>query len=83
VGALRGLQDVKIPSLLIFVSYWIIALPLGYWMAFYLQWGAIGIWTGLLIGLTLVALAVTYRFHRLSSALLTLAHRADKVNEHG
>lgn len=81
VGALRGLQDVKIPSLLIFISYWIIALPLGYWMAFVLGWGAIGIWSGLLIGLTLVALAVTYRFHALSRALLRSAHRADKINE--
>lgn len=83
VGALRGLQDVKIPSLLIFVSYWVIALPLGYWMAFVLNWGAIGIWSGLLIGLTLVALAVTYRFHVLSRALLRSAHGTDKINENG
>jgi len=82
VGALRGLQDVKIPSLLIFVSYWIIALPLGYWMAFVLQWGAIGIWAGLLLGLTLVALAVTWRFHVLSQARLLSANRSDKINQH-
>lgn len=82
VGALRGLQDVKIPSLLIFISYWVIALPLGYWMAFVLGWGAIGIWSGLLIGLTLVACAVTYRFHRLSLALYHSAHRTNEINEH-
>jgi MATE family multidrug resistance protein len=51
-GALRGLQDVKIPSLLILVAYWVIALPLGYVLAFVLHWAAIGIWIGLFIGLT-------------------------------
>lgn len=65
-GALRGLQDVKIPSLLIFVAYWIIALPLGYWLAFHLQLGPKGIWYGLLIGLTVTALAMVFRFQLLS-----------------
>ena len=65
-GALRGLQDVKVPSLLIFVAYWIIALPLGYWFAFPLKMGANGIWIGLSIGLTLTATAMVVRFNRLS-----------------
>lgn len=70
VGALRGLQDVKIPSVFIFISYWIIGLPLGYWLGFSLQWGAKGIWIGLLIGLTLTALAMLWRFRFLSGKLL-------------
>ncbi len=70
VGALRGLQDVKIPSLLIFVAYWIIALPLGYVLAFKLGWGASGIWIGLLTGLTLTATAVVIRFDRLSKKII-------------
>lgn len=65
-GALRGLQDVKIPSMLIFVAYWVIALPLGYWLAFPLQMGANGIWIGLFLGLTLTAGAMVVRFNRLS-----------------
>ena len=65
-GALRGLQDVKIPSLLIFVAYWIIALPLGYWLAFPLKMGPSGIWIGLFLGLTLTATAMVVRFHKLS-----------------
>ncbi|MCW5910018.1 MAG: MATE family efflux transporter [Cyclobacteriaceae bacterium] len=69
-GALRGLQDVKIPSLLIFVAYWIIALPLGYVLAFKFQTGAYGIWIGLLIGLTVTATAMVTRFHWLSRAVL-------------
>lgn len=65
-GALRGLQDVKIPSLLIFIAYWILALPIGYVLAFPLGYGAIGIWMGLLLGLTLTALAMVWRFNHLS-----------------
>ncbi len=69
IGALRGLQDVKVPSLLIFVAYWIIGLPLGYVLGFQLNWGAPGIWTGLLIGLTLTALAMLWRFRQLSQRI--------------
>lgn len=69
-GALRGLQDVKVPSLLIFVAYWIIALPTGYLLAFPAGFGALGIWFGLLLGLTLTATAMVVRFHRLSHRLL-------------
>jgi MATE family multidrug resistance protein len=69
IGALRGLQDVKIPSLLIFISYWIIGLPLGYCLAFVFGWGAIGIWLGLLLGLTLTATAMFLRFKKLAGSL--------------
>ncbi|MFZ5970812.1 MAG: MATE family efflux transporter [Bacteroidota bacterium] len=69
IGALRGLQDVKVPSLLIFAAYWIIGLPLGYVLGFQLHWGAPGIWTGLLIGLTLTALAMLWRFRALSQRI--------------
>lgn len=60
-SALRGLQDVKIPSVFILVSYWVIGLPLGYWLAFRADYGATGIWMGLLIGLTLTAIAMFLR----------------------
>jgi MATE family multidrug resistance protein len=72
IGALRGLQDVKVPSLLIFISYWIIGLPLGYWLGFHSGMGPAGIWTGLLIGLTLTASAMLWRFNYLSKRLLTI-----------
>lgn len=64
-GALRGLQDVKVPSVLIFISYWVIALPLGYYLAFVVQSGATAIWIGLLIGLTLTATAMLLRLQRM------------------
>jgi multidrug resistance protein, MATE family len=61
-SALRGLQDVKVPSVFILMAYWIIGLPLGYWLCFKQGWGAPGIWIGLLIGLTLTAIAMLMRF---------------------
>lgn len=70
VGALRGMQDVKIPSLLIFVAYWIIGLPLGYWLGFILGYGAIGIWSGLFIGLMLTAIAMFLRLQSMLNRLL-------------
>lgn len=65
IGALRGLHDVKVPSLLIFLSYWVIGLPLGYWLGIHTSLGAVGIWLGLLIGLTLTATASFMRLRGL------------------
>jgi MATE family multidrug resistance protein len=70
IGILRGVADVKVPSLLIFVAYWIIAMPLGYLMSHTSDttvfWhGVNGIWLGLSIGLTLSACVLSYRFYSL------------------
>lgn len=70
-GALRGLQDVKIPTFFIFIAYWIIGLPLGYWLGFKMDFGPKGIWIGLLIGLTLTATAMLTRFLHLCKKLRT------------
>jgi multidrug resistance protein, MATE family len=65
LGALRGLQDVKIPTTITFVAYWVLALPLGYFLGFKFNLGAQGIWWGLLIGLTVSAIALYVRFRNL------------------
>lgn len=70
IGALRGLQDVKVPSVFIFIAYWVIGLPLGYWFGFHTSLGPVGIWTGLLIGLTITAAAMLWRFNYMSRKLL-------------
>lgn len=70
IGALRGLQDVKVPSVFIFIAYWIIGLPLGYYFGFHTDLGPVGIWTGLLIGLTITATAMLCRFNYMSRKLL-------------
>ncbi len=70
LGSLRGLSDVKIPTLVTMVSYWFIAIPVGYVLGIMLDMGSIGIWIGLLIGLTLAAIAHVWRFNSLTKKLL-------------
>lgn len=62
VGCLRGLSDVRVPMIYGIISYVGIALPLSYLLAFKWELGAMGIWSGLAITITLMAAAVTIRF---------------------
>lgn len=64
LGALRGLEDVKVPSVVALLAYWAVALPLGYFMGFKLHWGAPGVWAALLVGLSIVAGVLLLRFRR-------------------
>jgi MATE family multidrug resistance protein len=70
LGALRGMSDVRVPTIVTLVAYWIIGLPLGYVFAFVFGMQEVGIWYGLLIGLTVTGILLLFRFHRLSSRLL-------------
>lgn len=69
VGLLRGAKDVKIPTLLVGIAYWAVGLPIGYLLAFHFDMGAPGIWTGLIIGLSLVSIFLTIRFLKLKRNL--------------
>ncbi len=69
LGALRGLQDVKIPMYITFVAYWIIGFPISYYLGKHTNLGAVGIWIGLLAGLTAAALFLYIRFARLTLKL--------------
>ena len=66
LGCLRGIQDVKIPSILTFIAYWIITIPLGYYLTVVLKMGAFGMWIALGIGLTISAVLLVLRFKNLS-----------------
>lgn len=66
-GALRGLTDVRVPTVLTFVAYWVIALPLGYGLAFHTALGPAGVWTGLAVGLACAAVLLAARFQRLTA----------------
>lgn len=63
-GMLRGLHDTMIPMLLAAIGYWVAGLPLGILLGFYLGWGGVGIWAGLVSGLTAVAVMMTLRWMR-------------------
>lgn len=65
LGALRGIGDVNLPTIITLVSYWVIALPVGYLLCFRFNWGVEGMWVGLLLGLTVSAVFLTLRFYRL------------------
>jgi len=62
VGALRGLTDVRVPAALTFAAYWLLALPLGYSLAFHTRLGPRGLWVGLAAGLSTAAISLTWRF---------------------
>ncbi|ARS35097.1 MATE family efflux transporter [Pontibacter actiniarum] len=70
LGALRGLEDVRIPSLISLVAYWVIGLPVGYFLCFKAGFGVDGIWMGLLVGLSVAAVLLTLRFKMLSNRLI-------------
>ena len=70
LGALRGLQDVKIPTVICFISYWIIGFPVSFYFGQEDQLGSMGIWLGLLAGLTSSALLLYFRFNYLSRKLI-------------
>lgn len=70
LGALRGMQDVKIPTYLTFVAYWIVGFPISYLLGRTFNFGSQGIWIGLLAGLTTSALLLFLRFNYLSNALI-------------
>jgi multidrug resistance protein, MATE family len=63
IGILRGLTDVKIPTAITFIAYWIVGLPVGYLFGFTLKMGVQGVWFGLLLGLTTSAILLTLRFN--------------------
>jgi len=66
VGLLRGLHDVKIPTLFISIAYWVIGIPFGYYLAFHAGMESRGIWMGLVTGLSIAAVSMTYRFFSIS-----------------
>jgi MATE family multidrug resistance protein len=70
IGVLRGLTDVKGPTIITFFAYWIISLPIGYLLAFNFNMGVDGVWIGLLIGLTVSAILLTLRFNHKSKQII-------------
>lgn len=67
LGALRGLQDVWIPSWICFISYWVFGLPVSYYLGTQTELKLNGIWIGLLIGLTISSILMYTRFRHLTN----------------
>jgi MATE family multidrug resistance protein len=65
-GALRGLKDTRVPMFITVFAYWGLGLPLGYWLGLVKGQGAPGLWTGLILGLSVAACLLGWRFWRLA-----------------
>jgi multidrug resistance protein, MATE family len=74
LGALRGLQDVKIPTILTFISYWVVGFPISYFLGKEEMYGSFGIWLGLLAGLTTASILLFIRFNSLTLNLIKQKH---------
>ncbi len=62
IGMLRGLTDAKIPMFITFIAYWIVGIPVGLLLGFHFHLEVIGVWLGLLVGLSIAAISFFIRF---------------------
>lgn len=69
LGVLRGIHDTRFPTAITIFAYWVIGLPLGYYLAFTMQYSLFGVWYALLLGLTISAILLTIRFLKLSKSV--------------
>ncbi|WP_241518422.1 MATE family efflux transporter [Bacteroidetes bacterium endosymbiont of Geopemphigus sp.] len=70
LGALRGMQDVKIPMWLTFFAYWVVAIPLAWYCSVQRHMGAFGVWIGLGVGLTVSSLLLITRYNKKTNRLI-------------
>jgi MATE family multidrug resistance protein len=68
-GALRGMNDTRIPLLFAAISYWLIGFPAAYGLAFWTKFGAVGVWIGLSCGTAVYAILLIMRFRLLARRL--------------
>jgi len=62
-GALRGLNDTRMPMLYAAISFWLVGFSTAYTLAFPLGLGAVGIWIGFSLSVTIFAVLLVWRFH--------------------
>ena len=74
-GMLRGLHDTRVPMIFTFIGYWAIGIGIGAWLAFSQGWQGQGIWTGLAIGLAIVAILMIWRWRHRERLGLTQINR--------
>jgi MATE family multidrug resistance protein len=63
-GALRGLGDTRTPALVHFAGYWLVGMPVAWYLCFNRGWGVTGIWVGLTSALILIGLILLAAWHR-------------------
>lgn len=68
LGVLRGMGDVNVPTIITFISYWIIGLPIAYLLGVHLNLGVMGVWYGLVLGLMASSIMLFLRFQKISKS---------------
>ncbi len=68
IGALRGLKDTRMPMVFNLISYWIVGLPIGYFLGIVGSFGAQGLWAGFIAGLLMSACLNNLRFFWLTKS---------------
>ncbi len=67
LGILRGMGDVNYPTIITFLAYWVVGIPVGYYFGLHLKLGAVGVWYGLVLGLVVSSVLLFVRFNLLSA----------------
>ncbi len=62
LSLLRGVQDTRVPMIIATLSYWAVGMPVAYVLGFVLNWGGVGVWLGLAVGLALAGVFMMWRF---------------------
>ena len=73
-GVLRGAADTKFTFYANLVGHWVIGLPIALWLGFSRGLGIVGLWWGLCVGLTVVAILLFTRFEKLSAGTIEPLH---------
>ena len=71
-GCLRGMQDTQAPMWITLMAYWVVAFPIGLYLARYTIWGVAGVWLGLIIGLTIACVLLIGRLYLINKRLMQL-----------
>jgi MATE family multidrug resistance protein len=66
LGILRGMGDVNVPTIATFLAYWVVGIPVGYYLGIYLGLGVTGVWYGLVLGLMVSSALMFLRFQYIS-----------------
>ena len=62
LGLLRGVKDTRAPMWIAVISYWVVGIPTSYLLAFKAEYGGVGLWLGLVVGLSVAAVLLMVRF---------------------
>jgi len=82
-GALRGAGETRIPMLSSFIAYWVIGLPLGYYLGFARGFGALGLWTGLAISLMVIGTSLVWAWKRKADSFATVKAESAMLGTYG